>query len=154
MGRAASKTRGGGFTFIEVLVALAIFALAGLVLASSYLNVLSAHQAVLQRDAHAMDRRLVREVLFAEPTLEKVTAWNELALPGERTARWRATVTPTTVADLFDVTLEAELPTGNGERSITISENCRLLRPSWSRPADREALQAAARSKLAQRPFQ
>lgn len=157
-GQAAPKRSGrrgeGGFTFLEVLVALAIFALTGLVLASAYMNVLSAQHASLQRDASLADRRLVREALYAEPTLEKVTAWNDLELPEDRTARWRATVVPTTLADLFDVTLEIELPAADGRKGAVITETCRLLRPSWSQPADRDKLRADARSKLAQRTFQ
>jgi general secretion pathway protein I len=144
----------GGFTFIEVLVALAIFAFSGLVLASAYMNVLSAQHAALQRDANAADCRLVREALCAEPTLTKVTDWNELELPDQSTARWRATVTPTNVADLFDVSLEIDLPKTAGRKEATIITTCRLLRPTWSQPADRETLRAAARSQLAKRTYQ
>lgn len=142
------------FTFIEVMVALLIFALSGVVLASSYVNVLNAHQAALHRDEHAGDLRLVREALRAEPSVDKVTAWNELTLPDDRSARWKATLTPTPVADLFDVSLEIELTDGEGNKLPTITETCRLLRPTWSQPADRETLRAAARSKLAQRTYQ
>ncbi len=144
----------GGFTLIEVLVALLIFAFSGLVLASSYVNVLSAHQAALQRDEGAADRRLIREALRTEPRLEKITAWNELPLPDDRSARWRATLTATTVADLFDVALEIELTDKNGNKQPASTETCRLLRPTWSLPADRDTLRAAARSKLAQRAYQ
>lgn len=132
-------------------MALTIFAFTGVVLASAYLNVLTAQHASLQRDASAADRRLVREALFAEPTLEKVTAWNDLELPDDRTAKWRATVTPTKLADLFDVTLEIELPAAEGRKETTVTETCRLLRPTWSQPGDRETLRTDARSKLAQR---
>jgi general secretion pathway protein I len=143
------------FTFIEVLVALAIFALSGLVLASAYLNVLSAQAALLRRDETAADCLLAREALCAESSLDKVTAWNELALPGvDRLAHWRATLTPTSVADLFDVTLEIELPSPNGRSVPAITQTLRLLRPTWSQPADRDKLRAAARSKLAQRTYQ
>jgi len=142
------------FTFIEVMVALVIFAFSGLVLASSYVNVLSAHQAALRRDDLAGDRRLVREALRAEPLVDKVTAWNELTLPDDRSARWKATLTPTTVADLFDISLEIELTDGDGNKLPAITETCRLLRPTWSQPADRDTLRAAARSKLAQRTYQ
>ncbi len=146
--------RSDAFTLIEVLVALAIFALSGIVLASAYVNVLNAHAAALHRDDYAVDRKLVREALMAEPSLDKVTAWNELTLPDDRTARWRATVTPTPVADLFDVAIEVEFTASNGQRAPTVTENCRLLRPTWSQPADRDTLRAAARSKLAHRTFQ
>jgi len=143
--------RRGGFTLLEVIVALAIFALAGTVLASAYLNVLGAQQAALTRDATAADLRFVREALAAEPALDKVTAWSELPLPDGRSARWRATVTPTAVADLFDVVLEVEFTGADGRARPAVAENLRLLRPTWSQPADRETLRAAARSKLAKR---
>jgi general secretion pathway protein I len=144
----------GAFTFLEVLVALAIFGFTGMVLASAYVNVLSAQHASVQRDLTAGDRRLVRQALYAEPVLEKVQAWNELELPEDRTAKWRATITPTKIADLFDVVLEIELPPAKGGKNLTFTENCRLLRPTWSQPADRQALITEARSKLAQRSFQ
>ena len=141
------------FTLIEVLVALVIFGLSGLVLASAYVNVLSAHQAALQRDVNAGDLRLVREAVRAEPSPDKIIAWNDLALPEDRKARWKVTLTPTPVADLFDVAVEIELNGKDGKRQ-TLTDNCRLLRPTWSQPADRDTLRAAARSKLAQRTYQ
>lgn len=136
------------------MVALVIFAFSGLVLASSYVNVLNAHQAARHRDDFAADRRLVREALRAEPSAEKVRAWNELTLPDDRSARWRATLTATPVADLFDVSLEVELTDSDGKKLPASTETCRLLRPTWSQPADRDTLRAAARSKLAQRTYQ
>ncbi len=143
-----------GFTFLEVIVALALFALTGIALASAYLNVLEARQAALGRDVHASDLRLVRTALAAEPSLDKATTWNELPLPGERTARWRAVVTATEVADLFDVTLEVDLTDEDGNSLPAITQRLRLLRPTWSVPAEREALRTQARSRLAKRTFQ
>ena len=111
------------------MVALVIFAFAGLVLASAYVNVLSAHQAALRRDDFATDRRLVREALRAEPSADKVAGWNDLTLPDEHRARWKATLTATPVADLFDVSLEIELTGADGKKQPPITETCRLLRP-------------------------
>jgi general secretion pathway protein I len=141
------------FTLIEVLVALVIFAFSAIMLASAYVNMLNAHEAVLHRDDSAGDLRLVREALRAEPSADKIAAWNDLALPDDRSAHWRATLTPTPVADLFEVKLEIEL-TGKDDQKQTVTETCRLLRPTWSQPADRDSLRAAARSKLAQRTYQ
>jgi general secretion pathway protein I len=137
-----------------VLVALVIFAFSAIILASSYVNVLFAHQAVLHRDDFAVDRQMVRAALWAEPALDKVTAWNDLTLPDDRTAHWRATVTQAPVADLFDVVLEVELTDATGKKLPAITETCRLLRPTWSLPADRDKLRTEARTKLAQRTFQ
>ena len=152
MRRLPSSVR--GFTFLEVIVALAIFALTGLALASAYLNVLEARHAALRRDTHAIDLRLVRAAVCAEPSRDKATTWNELPLPGERAARWRAVVTPTGVADLFDVTLEVDLTDEDGNSLPPVSETLRLLRPTWSVPAEREELRTQARSRLAKRTFQ
>jgi general secretion pathway protein I len=142
------------FSLIEVLVALAIFALAGMVLAAAYVNVLSAQNAILRRDAHDSSLQMIREALAAESLLENVEKWNDLKLPDEGKARWRAIVTPTTVADLFDVTLEAEITVDRSSDVLTITEKWRLLRPTWSEPQDRETLRVDARSRLANRTFQ
>jgi general secretion pathway protein I len=150
------KARRGarGFTFLEVIVALAIFAVTGVVLASAYLNVLGAQQAALQRDTRAADLRLVRQALCTEASLDKVTAWNDLPLPDDRTARWRATVTATNIADLFDVALEINVSGEDGRSQPAVTENLRLLRPTWSVPAESQALRGKARTNLAKRVFQ
>lgn len=140
-----------GFTLIEVLVALAIFALAGFVLASTYINILNAQQAALRRDTHAPALRLVREALRTQPVLEEVEDWNEIALPADGHIRWRAVVQPTNLADLFDVFLEVELTLDKLSDPEIILEACRLLRPTWSDPADRETLRTESRSRLAER---
>jgi len=151
---AHAPARAGGFTFIEVMVALVIFSSAGLVLAAAFVNVLHAQQAALRRDEQAADLRLVRAALRAEPDPVRVQEWNDLPLPDGRDARWRAEIAATTVADLFDVTLTIEITGGQVADRPVITETCRLLRPTWSQPADREALRAASRAKLAERTYQ
>jgi general secretion pathway protein I len=141
----------GAFTLIEVLVALAIFAFAGVVLVGAFVNVLNAQQAALRRDDLATIRQLVHAALLAEADLDEVQQWHELELPDGYQARWQAAAALTEVADLFDVILQIELTDPNGGKLPAITENFRLLRPTWSQPADREALRAAARSRLAQR---
>jgi len=148
------RRRCGAFTLIEVVVALVIFSFAGFVLAAAFVNVLNAQESSLRRDLRGPDLQLVRAALFAESDLTKAAQWNDLVLPDGRKARWQATVTPANLADLFDVVLEIEFSEAGGTKTDTVTETCRLLRPTWSQAADRETLRAAARSKLAKRTYQ
>lgn len=139
------------FTFVEVLVALVIFAVAGAAVSFACANFLQAQHAASRRDATAADRQLARQALAAEPSRERAETWNEVPLPDNRHLRWRATIVPTAVADLFDATLEIELPAHGSAPEGRFTETVRLLRPTWSTEADRQTLRAAAMHKLGQR---
>ena len=141
------------FTLIEVLVALAIVCTAGLMLAIAFSNVMKDYDAVFHRADHAGDLTLVRAALYATTDPALAQAWNDLALPEARHARWRAVITPGQLADLFVVECQVEI-SGTGEKdTFKATEHLMLLRPTWSQPADRETLRAASRDKLAQRKW-
>jgi general secretion pathway protein I len=142
-----SKRR--GFTLVEVLVALAIFAVSAVVLGASYVNLIKLHAALRARDADEDDQRWVRAALLAEPDRALAERGGDVVLPDGRRALWRATITPTGVSDLFDVVLETEAPPpgGSGE-SVRNSMTLRLLRPTWSTEADRNLLVQRARQRL------
>lgn len=151
--KALASPAARAFTLIEVLVALAIVCGAGLVLATAFSNVMRDYDAVFHRSDHAGDLTLVRTALFAtaDPTVAQTS--NDLALPDSRRARWRATISPSQIADLFSVEVEVEI-TGSGPNdTFKASEHMMLLRPTWSQPTDRETLRAASRDKLAQRQW-
>jgi general secretion pathway protein I len=149
----APLRRSGGFTLIEVLVALAIVCAAGLVLAAAFSNVLKDYDAVFHRSDHANDLTMVRTALFATSDLTVAQAWNDLALPDARKARWRAVVTPGQIADLFAVDCDVEITGSAASDTFKTTEHLMLLRPTWSQPVDRETLRAASRDKLAQRKW-
>ncbi len=138
-----------GFTLVEVLVALAIFALSAVVLGASYVNLIKLHAALRARDTNEDDQRWVRAALLAEPDRGLAERGGDVVLPDGRRAIWRATITPTGVSDLFDVALELEAPppSGSGE-SVRSTVTLRLLRPTWSTEADRNLLVQRARQRL------
>ena len=139
------------FTLLEVLVSLAIFALAAVMLSATYINILTSYDAVSHRNEHEQDLRLVRAQLLSEPDRKKAEAGGDFALPDNRTARWKATVEESSVADLFKVTFSCELrDTGTG-KPWTQGETFMLLRPTWSDPAARDKLRATAQDSAAKR---
>jgi general secretion pathway protein I len=143
-----SRTKPAAFTLIEVLVSLAIFALAAVVLGATYVNVLTGYAAVAQRNAHDQDLRLVRAVVLGEPDRKKAEAGGDQTLPGNRTAHWEAKIEEAGVADLFRLQFRCEIRDPAQPQSWAGEETFLLLRPTWSDPAARDRLREAARARL------
>lgn len=141
------------FTLIEVLVSLAIVAAAGLVLAMAFTNVLRDYNAIVHRSDHADDLLLVHAAIDSTADPAVAQTWNDVPLPDGKKARWRATITPGQIADLFAVDCDIEVTAPEGADSYKLTEHFMLLRPTWSQPADRETLRAASRDKLADRKW-
>ncbi len=138
------------FTLIEVLVSLAIFALAAVVLAAAYLNVLGGYQAVARRQQGEEDWKLVRIAVLSESDRTKVEAGGRLQLVDGSFLRWTARIEGTTVADLFSVTVQAEPEMTTGGENRAREQKLMLLRPGWSDPVERDKLRAANQQRLAQ----
>lgn len=140
-----------GFTLLEVLVSLAIFGLAAVMLAAAYVNTLNAYDAAARRNGHEQDLKLVRGAVLAEPERKKVEEGGEIMLPDNRRARWEARIAPAGVADLFRVTLRCDVTGAGPAAGWTQEQNLMLLRPSWSDGGEREKLRAESRTRLAER---
>jgi general secretion pathway protein I len=128
------------FTLVEVLVSLAIFALAAIALSAAYLNVLGAYQGIRQRQQGDEDWKMLRTQVLTEPDRAVLERGGNQSLPDGQMLVWSVRIEPTTIADLFAVTVRMEKTAAAGsvqERSF------QLLRPAWSEPGDRDRLRAA-----------
>jgi len=138
-----------GFTLIEVLVALAIFAFSAVVLGATYVNLLRTHAALRERDGSGDELQWARDALLSEPDRATAERGGDVVLPDGRTANWRATITETNVSDLFDVVLEMDSPPLDGGGDLVKNRAAlRLLRPTWSTAAERTELRRKARDRL------
>ncbi|MEY4403985.1 MAG: hypothetical protein RIR91_2020 [Verrucomicrobiota bacterium] len=137
------------FSLIEVLVALAIFALAAVGLGAAYSNVLLGRQALKQYDVGAEDMARCRAALLETVNFDDIETGGDVYLPDDRMARWQGKVEPTAVSDLFQVTLSAEIQKETGGEFIPMKEETRLLlRPTWSNASDRKLIRDAAKERL------
>jgi len=137
------------FSLIEVLVALAIFALAAVGLGAAYSNVLLGRQALKQYDVGAEDMARCRAALLETINFDDIETGGDIYLPDDRMARWTGKVEPTAVSDLFQVTLSAEIQKETGGEFIPMKEETRLLlRPTWSTASDRKLIRDAAKERL------
>jgi general secretion pathway protein I len=137
-----------GFTLIEVLMSLAIFALAAVSLGAAYSNVLMGRLALQQDEQRLDDLARCRAALLETPGFDDVETGGEIHLPGGRTARWKGKIEATAVSDLFAVQLTAEIEKDGGGEPEEFNETRMLLRPTWSIPSDRQKIRDEARQRL------
>lgn len=138
-----------GFTLLEVIVALAIFALAAVVLGSAYVNVLNAYETVGRGNQMDEDVRFARAQLLAEPDHDKAEKGGDFVSPGGRAVKWHATIEPTTTADLFTVTFVCELADPAGAEAQPATEVFTVMRPTWADPAENTKLKQDAQDRIA-----
>ena len=155
---ACRRSLKGGFTVIELVVALVIFAGMSVALTASYINILDAYQIVQSRPQRDLDLRFARNALLAEPDFETAQKGDQFDGASGRHVTWSAVIEPTTTADLFTVTFTCELGPGSDPKDMeqTVTEVFRVLRPTWSQTApqsagtDRNTLRTEARDRILQ----
>ena len=141
--------RKSAFTLIEVLVALAIFALAAVGLGSAYSNVLLSRMALKEKGVGEEDFARCRAAMLETANFADIEKGGDVYLPDDRMARWKGKVEPTTVADLFWVTLTVEIQTSAGGPYGSPREQSQwILRPTWSVESERAKLLADAKERL------
>jgi len=90
-----------GFTVVEVLAALSIFAFAAVMMASAYLNVLNSYEAAARGAVVDEDFAFARQQVLREPDPRRLEEGGEFETAGGRRAKWSAEIAPTTIADVY-----------------------------------------------------
>ena len=142
------RARQSGFTMLEVLVALGIFAFAAVVLAGAYINVLNGYEVAKRATVSDPDVQFARSQLLAQADVELARQGGEFAAPDGRAVRWTATIDPTESADLFLVTFECDIAANATVKEQKVKQVFRVLRPTWSVATDRATLRAAAKDRI------
>ena len=142
--------RRSAFTLLEVLVALALFAMAAVVLGGAYLNVLNGYEVAKRATVSNPDLEFARATLLAQPDFNLAQQGAEFDAADGRHVKWSAAIEPTTVADLFTVTFDCEISGPGLPQSQHTKQVFRVLRPTWSQGGDEETLRASAKDRILQ----
>jgi len=135
---------------IEVLISLAIFALAAVVLGAAYINVLNAYARVNDAARNEQDVQFARHALLVETDREEAEEGGDFETADGRQVRWEARIEPSDIADLFDVTFRCELGRTQDAEPEVIEQRFRLLRPTWSIENERETRRKEAADRIAE----
>ena len=143
------RTGRAGFTLVEVLVALCIFAMVVVVLGSAYLNVLNSYEVVARGTQINEDFAFARQLVLNEPDRKKVEEGGEFETAGNRRARWSAEIEASTVADVYQVTFTCELSDPTRSETDKQTQSFMVLRPTWVvDPAERGKLKEDAKARI------
>lgn len=140
-----------GFSLIEVVVALALFAMAAVVLSDAFVNALLAREKGVSNDTRNRDIRAVRMQLLLEPNREEAEEGGTYETLGNGSANWRAEIEPTNVIDLFQVQLLIDFQKPQDDQEASYQETLYLLRPTWSESDERSDLLQEKKSALLDR---
>ncbi|MDQ8202961.1 prepilin-type N-terminal cleavage/methylation domain-containing protein [Pelagicoccus sp. SDUM812003] len=148
-----ARTSGrGGFTLLEVLVALGLFFMSVTFFSMAYLNTLNAMASVRVNQGLEQDLAIIRRQALLLSDVEEVEEGGDVITGQHGTARWRIEYEPTKVADLFFVRLSVELEPEDEEQGVSEAvEEFYLTRPTWSDPVERDELRTQTRERLLDR---
>jgi general secretion pathway protein I len=140
------------FTLLEVLVALAIFAMAAIALAGAYVNILIAYDIAGKANEANADVAFARSIVLNEPDRKKLEEGGEFDTADNGHIRWSVEIASTNEADLFSVAFTCEVtdPTQQPQHGPEkIVQTFTVLRPTWSiDPAERDKLRQDAKARI------
>ena len=137
-----------GFTMVEVLVALLIFALTAVVMGSAYVNVLNSYEIARKVNTRDQDLDFARSQFLAISDLQTAETGQEFD-DDDRHIKWTADIEPANTTDLFTVTFTYEVTSTSLPEPQKTVETFMLMRPTWSDPAAQSQLRQAAASRIA-----
>jgi prepilin-type N-terminal cleavage/methylation domain-containing protein len=138
-----------GFTLIEVLVSLCIFAMVVVVLGGAYLNVLNSYEAVARGVLVNEDFAFARQLVLQEPDRLKLEQGGEFETASNGRAQWSVEITSTTMPNVFNVAFTCEIADTTSANPKKVVQNFTVLRPTWvTDVAERDKLKAEVKTRI------
>ena len=148
-GKTTTSDSSRAFTLVEVLVGLCVFAMAAVVLGSSYLNVLTSYEVVARGARVSADFGFAREQVLREPDRKKLEQGGEFETTSGGRAKWSVEITSTNVPEVFNVAFTYEVSGATAVDTVKQSQQFTLLRPTWVEDvAERDKLKEDMKARI------
>lgn len=141
------QPRKGGFSLIEVVIAIAIAGAAFLVLTETFFNILLTLESLESQSDYQKDVRFVRSQVIQIADREELEDGGEITTLNLGEAEWWAEVEETDIVDLFKLDLEIAFDNPDGD-PIEWAETLYLLRPTWGDSFERGSLLDEVRRRI------
>lgn len=128
------------FSLIEVLIALALFAIAANVISSAFINALLSRERNDSRLYNDFAIQTARKQLLLEKNIEDAEDGGTVETLELGEVDWYAEILPTEIVDLFEVQLYGTFYDLEDRQKANFSETLYLLRPTWSESDERSML--------------
>jgi general secretion pathway protein I len=140
-----------GFTLLEVLIALAIFAMMAVVLGAAYLNVINSYAIVGKGDPDEAEVEFCRQELMTQPDYQTAETGDEYTTVDNRTVQWSADITPQIgpMPDVALVKLYVEVTDSASAVPRKIERDFYLVRSTWDPNVARNDLIQAEDTRIA-----
>jgi general secretion pathway protein I len=134
---------------LEVLVALAVFAMAAIVLASSYLNILNGYEVIARGTQSNADLAFARSIVLNEADRTKLEQGGQFDTADGNRLTWSVEITSTNMPELFNVALTCEMNDATQHASEKSVQTFTVLRPTWVvDAAERDKLREDAKQRI------
>ena len=137
-----------GFSLIEVVIAVALFAAASVVLTSAFVNALLAREHGQNNLMRTDDIRAVRLQLLLEANRDDAENGGDLETLHSGLATWSCSIEESQIIDLFKVLFKIKFSDPIEGTDKNYQESLYLLRPTWSESDKRSDLLASKRRDL------
>jgi general secretion pathway protein I len=129
-----------GFSLIEVLIALALFAIASNIIGSAFINALLSRERNNDNSYRDIAIQTARKQLLLEKNIDDAEDGGSVETLELGEVDWYAEIIPTDMVDLFEVNLFIEFFDVKDDQSSNYNETLLLLRPTWSESDERSSL--------------
>lgn len=130
-------------------MAILVFAMSAIILASAYVNVINSYMVVERFAQTNGDVNFARSLVLTEPDRKKLEQGGQFDTADNHHVTWEVEIVSTTTADLFTVNFTCTVDVPNSPEPEKTLQTFTVLRPTWSTdPAEQSKLREDAKNRI------